>query len=102
MISSMPEDDKPKRGFLSVWQHNIYLTTADVQDMSSMRTLLELIPMDRLLYASNYPFEENSKALMDTLKDSGFLTNEEFECLAWRNAESLFRLEKGAGKLARK
>lgn len=62
-----------------------------------MRALLELIPMDRVLYASNYPFEESGKVLMEELRESGFLTAEEFECLAWRNAEALFRLEKGAG-----
>ncbi|RAR07086.1 2,3-dihydroxybenzoic acid decarboxylase [Stemphylium lycopersici] len=47
LLTSIPAADKPKRGFLDVWQHNIYVTTADAQDMSSLRALLEQIPMDR-------------------------------------------------------
>jgi predicted TIM-barrel fold metal-dependent hydrolase len=92
ILSHIPTADKPKRDFLDVWQHNFYLTTADVLDMSSMRTLLEQIPIDRVLYASNYPLEERGKELMEELKESGFLTKEEWERLAWGNAELLFGL----------
>lgn len=92
VLGSIPTTDKPKRSFLDVWQHNFYLTTADVLDLSSMRTLLEQIPMDRVLYASNYPLEERGRELMMELKESEFLTDEEWERLAWRNAEQLFKL----------
>ncbi|KAH6615322.1 hypothetical protein C7974DRAFT_319649 [Boeremia exigua] len=93
VLDSFPTDDKPKRSFLDVWQHNIYLTTVDVLDLSSMRTLLEQIPMDRVLYASNYPLEERGRELMTELKESEFLTDEEWDCLAWKNAEQLFKLK---------
>jgi predicted TIM-barrel fold metal-dependent hydrolase len=83
---------------LDVWQHNVYLTTADVLDMSTMRTLLEQIPIDRVLYASNYPLEERGRGLLDELKESEFLTKEEWERLAWGNAELLFGLKSTAGK----
>jgi predicted TIM-barrel fold metal-dependent hydrolase len=63
--------------------------------MSSLRALLEQIPMDRVLYASNYPFEERGKQLIEELRDSGFLTQVEWERVAWGNAETLFNL-KGA------
>lgn len=92
VLDSIPSADKPKRSFLNVWQHNLYLTTADVLDLSSMRTLLEQMPMDRVLYASNYPLENRGKELMMELKESKFLTDEEWERLAWRNAEQLFKL----------
>lgn len=92
VLDSIPSADKPKRSFLDVWQHNFYLTTADVLDISSMRTLLEQIPMDRVLYASNYPLEERGREMMMELKESGFLTDEEWEKLAWRNAKQLFKL----------
>ncbi|CAN9456137.1 unnamed protein product [Alternaria alternata] len=95
LLTTIPAADKPKRSFLDVWQHNIYLTTADAQDMSSLRALLEQIPVDRVLYASNYPFEERGKELMDELRDSGFLTQVEWERVAWGNAEIVFGL-KGA------
>jgi predicted TIM-barrel fold metal-dependent hydrolase len=95
MLDSIPDTDKPKRSFLDVWQHNVYLTTADALDLSSMRMLLEQIPIDRVLYASNYPLEERGKELMTKLRESDFLTEEEWERLAWRNAEQLFKLKGG-------
>lgn len=90
ILSSIPVTQRPKRNFLDVWQNNIYITTADVLDMSSMRTFLEQIPIDRVLYASNYPFEERDKDLMEELRASNFLTPEEYERLAYKNAEVLF------------
>ncbi|KAF1930835.1 uncharacterized protein M421DRAFT_57220 [Didymella exigua CBS 183.55] len=92
VLDSISPAAKPKRSFLDVWQHNFYLTTADILDLSSMRTLLEQIPMDRVLYASNYPLEERGREVITELKESGFLTDEEWERLAWRNAEQLFKL----------
>jgi predicted TIM-barrel fold metal-dependent hydrolase len=79
MLSSIPAGDKPKRSFLDVWQHNIYLTTADAQDMAALRALLEQIPVDRVLYASNYPLEERGRELMEELRLSEFLTRPEWE-----------------------
>jgi|TARA_R110002003_G_scaffold198_25_gene15612 predicted TIM-barrel fold metal-dependent hydrolase len=86
------------RPYLDVWQHNIYLTTADVLDSSTMRMLLEQIPIDRVLYASNYPLEERGKEMMEELKSSGFLTDEEWERVAWKNADFLFGSNHTAGK----
>ena len=91
VLDSIPAADKPKRSFLDVWQHNFYLTTADILDLSSMRTLLEQIPMDRVLYASNYPLEERGRDMMMELKESQFLTDEEWDKLARGNAEQLFK-----------
>lgn len=90
ILALIPAADKPRRSFLDVWQNNFYLTTADVLDISTMRTLLEQIPIDRILYASNYPLEERSKELMEELRESGFLTKPEWERMAWGNAEFLF------------
>jgi predicted TIM-barrel fold metal-dependent hydrolase len=101
MLSQIPSADRPKRTFLDVWQNNFYVTTADVLDMSSMRTLLEQIPVDRVLYASNYPLEERGKELLEELKESGFLTKEDWVRVAWGNAEFLFGLGK-AGSAQKK
>ena len=66
--------------------------------MSTMRTLLEQIPIDRVLCASNYPLEERGKEVMEELRVSGLLTREEWERVAWGNAELLF----GSKKIAKK
>jgi predicted TIM-barrel fold metal-dependent hydrolase len=92
MLAAVPPADKPRRCFLDVWQHNLYLTTADALDMASLRALLEQCPIDRVLYASNYPLEERGDELMAELKESGFLSLQEWEKLAWGNAEYLFGL----------
>lgn len=98
MLAHIPPADKPKRSFLDVWQHNFYLTTSDVLDISTMRTLLEQTPIDRVLYASNYPLEDHrGKELMEELRESGFLTTEEWDRVAHGNAELLFGLKKGKG-----
>jgi predicted TIM-barrel fold metal-dependent hydrolase len=94
VLAAVPADEKPKRSFLDVWQHNVYLTTADALDMASMRALLEQIPIDRVLYASNYPLEERGDELMAELRESGFLSQQEWDKVAWANAEYLFGLGK--------
>ena len=66
--------------------------------MSSLRALLEQIPLDRVLYASNYPLEERGKELMEELRESGFLTKLEWERVAFRNAETLFNTRGVSGK----
>jgi predicted TIM-barrel fold metal-dependent hydrolase len=66
--------------------------------MSSLRALLEQIPLDRVLYASNYPLEERGKELMEELRESGFLTKLEWERVAFGNAETLFNTRGTSGK----
>lgn len=94
MLAAVPADEKPKRCFLDVWQHNIYLTTAEALDMASLRALLEQSPIDRVLYATNYPFEERGDGLMVELRESGFLSEQEWDKLAWANAEYVYGLGK--------
>lgn len=66
-----------------------------------MRTLLEQIPIDRVLYASNYPVEERGKSVLEGLRGE-FLTEEEFERVGWGNAERLFGLkDRGRGERER-
>jgi predicted TIM-barrel fold metal-dependent hydrolase len=92
LSTSLPPALRPRRSFLDVWQHNFYVTTEDVLDMASMKALLEQIPMDRVMYGANYPFEERGKALMAELKESGVVGREEWQGIASGNAEALFGL----------
>lgn len=99
-LSTIPGAYRPHRRFLDVWQHNIYITTADTLDIASMRALLEQIPVDRVLFAANYPWEEKGKVLMNELRDSGIVGQEEWERIGWRNAEYLFGLGSDKGRPA--
>jgi hypothetical protein len=60
-----------------------------------MRALIERTPLNRILYAGG----EQASNLMSDLKESGMLSNEEYERIAWKNAELLFGL-KGNEKFA--
>lgn len=95
--TSLPPNTRPVRSFLDVWQHNFYISTADVLDLQSMRLLLEQIPMDRVLFAGGYPWAEGAAAaaLMKEVRESGIVSREEWERIAWGNAEWLFGLRVG-------
>lgn len=96
MLSTLPAMNKPKRGFLNVWQSNLYATTEDLLDVASLRALLERMPIDHVLYASNYPFEERGRGMMNELKESGVVGAEEWERIARGNAVDLFSLRSPA------
>ncbi|KAF2691314.1 hypothetical protein K458DRAFT_287414 [Lentithecium fluviatile CBS 122367] len=97
LFTTLPASQRPNRSFLDIWQHNFYISTEDVLDLGSMRALLEQIPMDRVMYGANYPFEEGGKALMAELKESGIVGREEWERIASGNAEALFGLGTAKG-----
>jgi predicted TIM-barrel fold metal-dependent hydrolase len=59
---------------------------------------VEQIPIDRILYGGNYPYENRGKSLMEELKESGIIGSEEWEMIAWGNAEKLFGVRGGARK----
>ncbi|KAF2002872.1 hypothetical protein P154DRAFT_532736 [Amniculicola lignicola CBS 123094] len=89
-VASLP--NRPKTCFMDVWQNNLHITLADVLDLSTLRALSELIPSDRLLYATRYPWEERPKAVVDEARESGVLGKEEWEGVVRRNAERLFKV----------
>jgi len=88
---------KPNRSFLDVWQHNFYIVAEDAMDNISMRALLEHMPVDRVLYGTGYPFEDKGRAVVAEMRDSGVLGKEEWEKVAWGNAERLFGLKGARG-----
>jgi predicted TIM-barrel fold metal-dependent hydrolase len=95
LLGSIPVAQRPVRKFIDVWQHNIFISAADVLDVAGMRALLEQIPIDRVLFAGNYPWEDKGVDLMNELRDGGILEGEEWEKVAWKNAEALFGLKGG-------
>ncbi|KAF2652898.1 hypothetical protein K491DRAFT_706187 [Lophiostoma macrostomum CBS 122681] len=91
VVAALPSNLKPTRGFLDVWQHNIFITTADTLDVPSMRALLKQTPVDRVL----------GSGIMTELKESDVLAKDEWERVGWRNAEALFGLRGGAERAKR-
>lgn len=51
--------------------------------------------MDHILYSVDYPFAKNEEGLewMVKLEESGLLTQEQLEMIAYRNAEKLLKVK---------
>ncbi|CAI6239738.1 unnamed protein product [Periconia digitata] len=96
-VQSLAHVFKPNRSFIDVWRHNFYIVAEDAMDNISMKALLTHMPVDRVLYGTGYPFEDKGRAVMSEMKDSGVLDQEEWEKVAWGNAERLFGLRGARG-----
>ncbi|KAJ0150581.1 putative 2,3-dihydroxybenzoate decarboxylase [Colletotrichum tanaceti] len=83
-----------ERPWRQVWDENIWVTTSGVWGLAPMACLLQNTRVDHVLYSVDYPFEknENGTAWVRQLRDSGMVTPEELEMIAYRNAESLLRV----------
>ena len=60
-----------------------------------MRCLLGNTPIEHILYSVDYPFEKNENGLkwIEELEQSGLVTREQLEMIAYRNSEKLLRVK---------
>ena len=72
------------------FQHNIWVTTSGNMSRQAFQCTKEVLGMDRILFASDYPYEsiEDMMAFLGQLP----LTQEESELLYFRNAETALGL----------
>ena len=80
-----------KRDLQTVWDQNIYVTTAGMFSVPPMACLLRVCKIEHVLYSVDYPFSSNGegKEFMDELAQSGLCTDEELDKIAFGNAEAL-------------
>ncbi|KDN61719.1 putative amidohydrolase 2 [Colletotrichum sublineola] len=83
------------RSWRRVWEENIWVTTSGVWGLAPLACVLRNTPVDHVLYSVDYPFEKNENGLawVRELRDSGMVTPEELEKIAYRNAEKLLRVK---------
>ncbi|KAK1590682.1 uncharacterized protein LY79DRAFT_553730 [Colletotrichum navitas] len=83
------------RGWRRVWEENIWVTTSGVWGLAPLACVLKNTPVDHVLYSVDYPFEKNENGLawVRELRDSGMVTPEELDKIAYRNAEKLLRIK---------
>jgi len=86
---------KPKRHLFQVWHENIWLTTSGMFTMAPFACVIHMCKAGRVLYSVDYPFSANEEGLnfMQQLQDSGMICDEDFEKIAYRNAEDLLRVK---------
>ncbi|CAM0141672.1 hypothetical protein VKS41_007907 [Umbelopsis sp. WA50703] len=84
-----------KRTLVQVWNDNIWVTTSGMFTIPPFLTLMHTTKIERIMYSVDYPFCDNKEGLkfMEELQKSGLLTEEQFEQVAYRNAERLFNIK---------
>ena len=80
-----------KRDLQTVWDENVYVTTAGMFAVPPMACLLRVCKVEHILYSVDYPFSSNGegKEFMDELAQSGLCTEEDLDKIAFINAEAL-------------
>jgi len=80
-----------QRLFKQVYDENIWITTSGVWSLSPLACILKNTKIDHILYSVDYPFAKNEDGLkwMEDLEKSGMVTQEQFEMIGYKNAESL-------------
>ena len=80
-----------KRDLQTVWDQNIYITTAGMFSIPPMACLLRACKIEHILYSVDYPFSSNEEGedFMDELAKSGLCSKEEMDKITFKNAEEL-------------
>ena len=80
-----------KRDLQTVWDQNMYITTAGMFSVAPVACLLRFCKIERILYSVDYPFSSNEegKVFIDELARSGLCSKEEMDKIACGNAEDL-------------
>ena len=86
---------KMERSFKEVYDSNIWITTSGVWSIDPMATILRNTQIDKILFSVDYPFAKNEDGLrfMKDLEESGMVTKEQLEAIAYKNAEKLLKLK---------
>lgn len=80
-----------ERSFRQVYDENIWITTSGCWSVDPMATILRNTKIERVLYSVDYPFTPNEEGVefMIALQKSGLVTEEQFEMIAYKNAQKL-------------
>lgn len=84
-----------KRSLTEVWKSNVWVTTSGMFSLNSMRCLLGVTEADRVMCSVDYPFSANEleRDFVEKLAESGMVTEDELEMIAWKNAEALLKVK---------
>ncbi|CZT22401.1 related to 5-carboxyvanillate decarboxylase [Ramularia collo-cygni] len=83
------------RKLKQVWDENIWITTSGVWSLDPLRCILGNTKIEHILYSVDYPFQQNENGLkwIEELEQSGLVTQEELEMIAYKNSEKLLRIK---------
>ena len=80
-----------QRGFTEVMHHNVWITTSGMFDVHSLRCLLGVMPLERVMFSVDYPFSENrlGREYLERIRHEKILDEEQLKAFAWGNARKL-------------
>ena len=80
-----------RKNFRQVWDENIWITLSGVWSVDPMACILRNTKIERILYSVDYPFANNQWGVefMKTLRQSGLVSEEQYNMIAYKNAEVL-------------
>ena len=83
-----------RRKWRQVYDENIWITTSGCWSLDPMRCILSNTRIDHILYSVDYPFERNENGLkwIKELEESGLVTKEQLNMIAYKNSENLLRV----------
>ena len=87
---------KRERDLLQVWAENVWITVSGIWDLAPFACAIRSVAMDRILFSVDYPFERNEtgRDFMLEVRKSGLVTDEQWEMIAFRNAERLLGVKR--------
>lgn len=79
---------------IEVYAKNVWITTTGFFSLNPMATILRNTAINRIMYSVDYPFSSpaDSYAFMMALRMSGIVTEDEWQAVAWRNAQNLLKI----------
>ncbi|KAF2173169.1 hypothetical protein M409DRAFT_17115 [Zasmidium cellare ATCC 36951] len=83
-----------ERSFRTVYEENIWITTTGNWSLDPMYCILRNTSIEHIMVSADYPFNDgrSSRNFIEELKESGLVSREQLEKIAFRNAERLLKL----------
>lgn len=84
-----------RRSLEEVWNDNVWVTTSGIFSLAPFSCLLQTTKIERILFSIDYPFSENQlgRDFLIKIGQSGLVTRDQLEGIAYKHAEALLKLE---------
>ncbi len=78
-----------QRPVAEYFRSNVFITPGGISSHKYLRWSVETVGIERVMYASDYPFNVERDGSVRRFLDTAPITNAERECIAFRNWEKL-------------
>lgn len=87
--------EQDKRSLREVWDENLWITTSGMFSLNPLACMLRNTKVERILYSVDWPFSANETgwAFLQELRESGMVTEEQLDMIAYKNAEDLLKIK---------